>query len=249
MKAANAGYFWRMEPIPETRQAIDEFGPFTQNDDLLEQLKAMGDRLQALVPDCVGVSLGYHEHGVTFTLVASDEFVAALDGLQYLDGGPCVSAVENERLEQFVTEDVLGEQDWQVFARGTAAAGVASTLTLPIVADGDVVGSVNLYAATSDAFDGKHDEVAKIFGAWALGAVANADLTFQTRHTAQQAPQLLLDEMRIQVAVGILVASQGSSLADARESLRQAALNAGISETAMAKMVIEQATLPPTDES
>ena len=77
--------------------------------------------------------------------------------------------------------------------------------------------------------------------------MANADLAFETRRTAQQAPQLLLDEMRVQVAVGILVASLSASVAEARESLREAALKAGVSEAALAKLIIDQATLPPND--
>lgn len=238
-----------MKPIPETRRAIEEFGPFGDDGELLAQLRQMGARVQAIVPECLGLSLAYNEHGVTFTVVASDEAIAALDGLQYLDGGPCVSAVDAGGLQTFVTDDVLGEEHWQVFARGTASAGVASTLTLPIVSDGLVVGSVNLYAASSAAFDGKHDQIARIFGAWAPGAVANADLGFDTRRTARDAPRVLLDEMRIQVAVGILVASQGDSLAAARERLRQAAVRADITETAMAKLVIDQATMSlPEDQ-
>jgi GAF domain-containing protein len=185
---------------------------------------------------------------VTFTLVASDEQVAGLDGLQYLDDGPCVAAVEREQVETFVTEEVLGEDRWQIFARGTAAAGVASTLTLPIVVDETVVGSVNLYASTARAFDGHHEALARIFDAWAPGAVANADLTFETRRRAQEAPRLLLEEMRVQVAVGILVRSQGISASEARERLQDAAVRAGVSEADMAREVIEQATLPESPE-
>jgi GAF domain-containing protein len=244
MGAAWPGYLEVMEPIPETREAIDEFGPFMHDDQLLEKLKEMARRVQEVVPACIGLSLAYREHGVTFTLVASDELIAALDGLQYLDDGPCVAAVEAERIESFSTEDVLGEDRWQIFARGTAAAGVASTLTLPIVIAESVVGSVNLYAETAAAFDGKHEAVAAIFDAWAPGAVANADLTFETRLRAQEAPRLLLDEMRIQVAVGVLVATHGISVGIARERLQDAALKAGVEEAAMAKLVIEQATPP-----
>jgi hypothetical protein len=39
-----------------------------------------------------------------------------------------------------------------LFAQGAAAAGVGSTLTLPVLVHGAVGGTVNLYAATPDAF-------------------------------------------------------------------------------------------------
>jgi GAF domain-containing protein len=233
-----------MDPIPETSEAISEFGPFLEDEDLLDRLREMGERVRAEVPSCVGLSLASREHGVTFTVVASEERFAALDGLQYLDGGPCVAAVHEERVLEYPGEDVLGEEAWQLFARGTSAAAVASTLTLPILQGDEVVGSVNMYAATEDAFTGKHERIAELVGGWAPGAVANADLSFSTRRTAQEAPRLLYEEMRIQVAVGILVASWGVTVEAARDRLRNAAARAGISETAMAKAVIEQASRP-----
>ena len=67
-----------MEPIPETVRAIEELGPFAADGDLLDELHLMGRRVSALVPDCVGVSLGSVEHGVTFTLTASDTLPASV---------------------------------------------------------------------------------------------------------------------------------------------------------------------------
>ena len=231
-----------MDPIPQTSEAIDEFGPFFDDgDELLERLRDMGRRVRQVVPDCVGLSLASREHGVTFTLVASDTIIAALDGLQYLDGGPCVTAVDEERVVQFPDEDVLGEEAWRLFARGTAAAAVASTLTIPLMVGDEVKGSVNLYAASPNAFTEVHEQVAEIVGGWAPGAVANADLSFSTRRTAQEAPRLLFEEMRLHIAVGILVASLGISVEEARERLRESAARAGVDQTAMARIVIDQA--------
>jgi GAF domain-containing protein len=239
-----------MDPIPETSEAVEDYGPFAPDGDLLGELRALGDKVSDLVPDCVGLSLASREHGVSFTLVASEEFIAALDGLQYLDGGPCVEAVEAERVLQFTGEELMGEEGWRLFARGTAAAAVASTLTLPIMVEGQVMGSINLYAASPDAFTGKHEEVAAVFGAWAPGAVANADLSFLTRRTAEQAPRLLYEEMRIQVAVGVLIASERLDDDAARRHLSEAASRAGVSEAALAETIIRQANFGgrPLDE-
>ncbi len=181
-----------MEPIPETFEALEEFGAYLYDEDLLTELGRMGSRVQEIVPDCVGLSLAYREHDVTFTLVASDETTAALDALQYLDDGPCATAVDEAATSEFSEEDVLDERRWHLFARGTAAAAVASTLTLPIMVEGTVVGSANLYANSRQAFDGKHEQVARVLGAWPEGATVNADLGFATRRTAEEAPRLAL---------------------------------------------------------
>jgi GAF domain-containing protein len=243
------GYCSRVEPIPETAEAVEEYGPFMAGgEDALAHLRSVAGRVRQSVPECVGMSLATLKDGVTLTLVATDEEIAALDGVQYLSGGPCVSAVEEDRYVEYHATDVLDEDSWHLFARATAASGIASTLTLPIVADDRAVGSVNLYAATPHAFTGRQEVVAAIVGGWAPGAVANADLGFSTRQTAEQAPRILLDDMRIQVAVGIIVASEGIDVETARARLRQAAERAGVSETVLARKVIADVTLPEDAE-
>lgn len=225
-----------MEPIPETSEAVNEFGPFEV--DLLESLQDRASQVQELVPDCVGLSIASREYGVTFTVVATDDEIAALDGVQYLYGGPCVESVKAERVLEFNDAELLEEARWQLFAQSTSAAGISSTLTLPILTDSEVVGSVNLYAASSSAFTGHHEAIAEIFHAWAPGAVANADLSFSTRRTAEEAPDVLYRDMRIQVALGALMTSEGIDLETARHQLRDAARRGGTTEAALAEILI-----------
>jgi GAF domain-containing protein len=228
-----------MEPIPETAEAIEEYGPFMAGGkDVLLHLTEVAARVRVLVPTCVGMSLAVVKDGVTLTLVATEEDIAALDGVQYASDGPCVRAADDDRVVEFRSDDALDEASWRLFAQATSAAGIASTLSLPIVEGAEVVGSVNLYASAPDAFAGHHEAVAAILGAWAPGAVTNADLEFSTRRTAEQAPGILRDEMRIQVAVGIIVASDGVDTDTARARLRDAAERAGVSESALARKLI-----------
>ena len=228
-----------MQPIPETVQAIEELGPFLPEGDLLEQLDAIGRRVAALVPDCVGLSVASYTHGVTFTLVASDEEIGVLDAVQYLAGGPCVASAEDGRVVTFSHDDGLDEETWHEFALATAASGVGSTLTLPLISDQRVSGTVNLYAATPHAFEGHHDEVALIVGAWAPGAVTNADLSFSTRRDAEQAPRLLADANLVDLASGIVAESGGLDVATARERIRGAARRAGVTEVQLAEAIVE----------
>jgi GAF domain-containing protein len=227
-----------MEPIPETTRAIDEFGPFADSD-LLQQLAAKSELVRELVPDCVGLSVASRAHGVTFTLVASSQDIALLDAVQYLAGGPCVEAVKADRVVASTTEASLDEGDWHLFAQSSAAKSVASTLTLPVVADGVVAGSINLYAASVGAFTGLHAPIARIFDAWAPGAVANADLSFSTRHTAARAPEKLRRDRDTGVAVEMLAASLGIDAEAARAQLRDAARRAGVSQGELAACIIE----------
>jgi GAF domain-containing protein len=228
-----------VEPIPETTEAVEEFGPFIDGD-LLQQLRERSQRVRDLVPDCVGMTLASRAHDVLLTLVATSEEIAVLDAVQYLYGGPCVDAMEADRVLTYPAgDDVLDEQHWHDFAQATAAAAINSTLTLPVLTDGAVTGTINLYAASARAFDGRHEDLARIFDAWAPGAVTNADLTFSTRKEAEQAPRRLRDDLNIQVAVGILAQRHSADLEEARELLRDAALRAGVREADLAAIIVE----------
>jgi hypothetical protein len=124
-----------MEPIPETVEAIDGLDPSADDGSLLADLIRSASRGQAVVPDLVGVSIAGFDHGLTFTLVATEEEVAVLDAFQYLAGGPCVEAAHTNQVMAFVP-DVFEEERWRFFAEATAACAVRSTLTLPVLNDG-----------------------------------------------------------------------------------------------------------------
>ena len=221
-----------MEPIPETTEAVEEYGPFVRDGDLLDQLRTQADQVQAVVPDCIGLSLATHQEGVTFTLGVPDDELAALDAAERGPQGPV-----EERVGRI--EDPLDEEDWQRCVEATSTRGVASTLTLPILTDGEVVGSVSLYARTRTAFQGHHDEIARIFDAWAPGAVTNADLSFSTRRVAEEAPRRLRDDVRLQVASGLLASSLGLTLDVARGRLVRAAVRSGVAPAQLAEVVID----------
>lgn len=196
-----------MEPLPETQQVLADLAGYVGTD-VAATLLTMGTRAKEIVPECVGLSLGRVEDGITLTLVASSDESAVLDAVQYLDGGPCVDAADKAEPLDVRHTELLDESRWQMYARATAAAGVASSLSLPIIREGRVVGGVNLYASTPNAFDGRHEELARALHASAEGAVTNADLTFETRRRAAEAPARLADLEDIDIATGIVAASQ-----------------------------------------
>src|SRR5215212_8164229 len=198
-----------MEPIPETVEAVDELHTSVDDFDLLHHLTEQANRAQEIVPDLVGVSVGGMSEGLTFTLVATAAEIAVLDGIQYIAGGPCVDGAHSKEAREFNRDDVLDEEAWRLFAEATAARAVDSTLTLPVLTEDRVVGTVNLYAASERAFVGHHDALAEVFGAWAAGAVANADLSFTSRELAQAAPQRVQQEHLVDVATGIVAAQLG----------------------------------------
>ena len=224
--------------MPETREALAEFVSL-QGPDLDELLPDLGRRAQDIVPELVGLSLGLAHEGLTFTLVSSSGGAAVLDAAQYVDGGPCVEVTEGRMdMAEVDLADPLDEGRWQLFSRVGAAAGVASSLSLPAYHDGVLVGGVNLYASTPEAFTGRHDALARALGAQAADAVTNADLSFSTRLDAAAAPQLLRDRVDIDTATGLIAARSGVELDAARGLLHQAAARAGVPVAMVARVLV-----------
>jgi GAF domain-containing protein len=228
-----------LEPLPETGRALAGLAGFVDRP-FGADLVRRAEQVEEVVPNLVGLSVAAVREGLTFTLAATQEHIALLDAIQYVFGGPCVdAALEGATvLGGDNDEGLLSEQRWAEFARASAARGVMSTLSLPVQDAGQVVGSVNLYAATPNAFHGKEHQVAAIMGAWAPGAVHNADLSFSTREAARVAPQRMEDMRVLDEAAGIVMAAREVDEAHAREIIADAARQAGQDQLSVAREVI-----------
>jgi GAF domain-containing protein len=223
-----------VEPVPETRELLSRLLAVGDTD-LPDSLLRMGEQISKLVPECVGLSLSIIEEGLTLTLVASDAGVAGLDAVQYVDDGPCLAAIEAGEPLDCSVEDLLDEGRWLMYAQVSAAVGVASSLSMPIMVEGEVVGGVNLYGSTPDAFHDRHEEIARVLGTAPEGAVSNADLSFSSRLRAAEAPHRFDAEREIEIAVEVIAARRGLTLPEARERLRCAAAQAGITDAKAAR--------------
>lgn len=236
----------RFEPVPESREAADELDPGLDDDlqdqlggDWLEALLRLAERAHELVPDLVGVSVARLEEDLTFTVVSTDLDVATMDAVQYVGGGPCVDGAHADAALEYDEGDVLDEERWRLFAEANAAHGIRSTLTLPVRGHGDqVVGTVNLYAGSSHAFRGHHEQLAEVFGGWAARAVTNADLSFRTLQEARRAPQRVRDQVVVETALGILVVELEVDVEAARHRLETAARQAGVSVARLAREIV-----------
>jgi len=226
-----------VEPIPETRNALRHLA-LQGEDTLAGQLNKVTARLDSEVPGVVAFSVGVARHDIILTYVSTRHEANVLDGVQYVDDGPCQLAARTGDIVSVDHEGLLDEGRWQLFAQSGAARGILSTLSLPVM-DGDrVIGGVNLYGSRSDTFASRVEDVASIVGGWATGAVSNADLSFTTRLEAARAPQRLEDLQTINEAVSILVDSKGVTSTMARSKLHEAAAQAGIPVVTLALMVI-----------
>jgi GAF domain-containing protein len=227
-----------VKPIPQTIAVAAELSRYDPDFDVLGYLQRTADKVQELVPACIGLSMAWLDQGVAFTLVATDEEIARLDGVQYLDDGPCLQVAEVQHGLAAMEEDLLDEDAWKYFAQATAARGVRSTLTLALKSDGEIVGSVNLYAGVDHAFDGHEDQLARLLGAPASTVVRNADLSFSTRLAAERAHDSTEAQDVIDQATGLIAASLRLDMKTAAKRLELAARKAGLGTEKFARGLI-----------
>ena len=169
-------------------------------------------------------------------MVATSADSAVLDAAQYVEDGPCLEAGRDGTVVS--VEDVLDEDRWRLFARTAAARGVRSSLSLPVLDDGALVGTVNFYAAAPGAFLGHEVRLAAIVGASAGVAITNADLSFRSRDDALAAPARLDDLAVVDQAVGVLAHSQRLGIDEARALLHHSAQRAGIEDVDAARALV-----------
>ena len=227
-----------MEPIPETHKALEELERYGDLE-LRGDLQRLTEQAKQRVPGLVGVSLSLVTEDLVLTYVASDVDIAALDAVQYTDDGPCLEAIREEAIIETDTEALLDEGRWQLFAQASAAAGIRSSLSMPIRRQGVVTGGVNLYAQRPDSFKEHVEQLPDLFGAWAPGAVTNADLSFKTRLEAVKSPQRLKGQAYLDQAIGFLVAARGLEARAAEESIQTAAARAGVAVHVLSRALVE----------
>lgn len=225
-----------LEPVPETEEALSFLG----DPGLEQQVRTLAAKVREVVPQTVGVSLSFREPEVTFTLAVSDPSLLPLDAVQYLDDGPCVAAVRDDELIE-VPEggDVLDERRWSLYARAAGHFGVRSSLSVPVHLGGVVVGGLNVYAATTDAFEGRADRVAALVQAPASEAIRDADLSFATRQEAARTRRRLEERIAVEVAAGMLAEREGITVEEASVRLEVAADRAGVPVARLAALLVE----------
>lgn len=206
-------------------------------------LEEVGRTIQESVPDLVGLSVGVVDHGLSFTLAASDQQVALLDVLQHLGGGPAGRAVR-DRTEVSMDRAAMHDRGWHLLSAGMASMGVAVALavplTVPVAGRAPVVGAVNLYAARRDAFDGLHGEVRRTCLEWAGRAAASvslADLAACTTFAGPESPDVLRDAVVMDQALARLSGALAGSVDEARARLYSAAARGGLPPGRVAELV------------
>ena len=205
---------------------------------LLEHLGRTVEEVIEVVPGCLGLSVVRIDQADSCTIAASDETVAVLDGVQYLDGGPGVEAAVRR---QWGADNVASmDGRWPLYAAATVRAGVRSTLTLPVTDHGVALGAVRVYAGPEDAFEEREADVARLVDEGeAADLVLGSATTLTTRRLAERSPLSLRAQGALNRAIGALTLHLDTDVTTAHERLVDAAQRAGITVERLAQTVVD----------
>lgn len=206
-------------------------------------LETLLDRVAALAVaqldgcDMAGVTMMGVE-GPT-TAAFTDIAAPTIDVAQYRSGhGPCVDAFRNGTILRI--DDTCADDRWPEFAAEALAHGVRSTLSLPLQADDEPLGALNLYSRSIAAFEDT-EQIAVVLGTHAASILANAQAYWAGRTLTEQLEEALLSRPVIEQAKGILMKEHACTADDAFGILRQTSQAANRKVRDLAGEIVEDA--------
>jgi GAF domain-containing protein len=172
------------------------------------------------------------------TAVATSDEAWRVDGVQYESeqGGPCLDAYRQQQV--FRIDCTADEPRWPEFARSAAAAGIKSTLSVPLVVGGDGLGALNIYCHRGGGYSAADEALAASFASVAL---ANARVYWRAKRLADQLQEALSTRGVIEQAKGILIARQGCSADQAFQLLVQISQRSHVKLHDVARDLVERA--------
>jgi transcriptional regulator with GAF, ATPase, and Fis domain len=142
---------------------------------------------------------------------ATAEIVHEIDAVQYgqLHEGPCITCMQSGRTT--VSGSLGSDSRWPRFGGRVARMNVHSALSLPLMLGDHVIGAINCYANSHDAFGEHAVRLGSQFAGPAAVSIYNAQLLAGARDRAEQLQQALESRAVIDQAIGIIRSRSGAS--------------------------------------
>jgi transcriptional regulator with GAF, ATPase, and Fis domain len=175
------------------------------------------------------------------TAAATAAFVHEIHAVQYaeLREGPCITCTHTQRVT--VSGSLGADSRWPRFGGRVARMGVHSALSLPLIVGEQVIGAINCYANSQDAF-GKHAvQLGTQFAEPAAVSIYNAELLAGARAHVERLQQALENRTVIDQAVGIIRSRSGASAEVAFSRLVQMSQTGNVKLRVVAARLVEDA--------
>lgn len=225
-----------------TAALVEQVGSVVASlEDLETYLSDVVHAVQAATPGCDAVGVTVVQGAQTFTAAYTTALTLRIDAIQYaLDEGPCLEAHDTRSLVEADLDEA--HERWPRFTDQAQEFDMRAIIALPLMARGDSVGALNLYAYSSEALRSadRHDLTR---AAARIGEVVAAGLAVvEARELAGQLEQAMATRAVIEQAKGILMGQHGLSETDAFELLRQQSQRTNVKLRSLAAQIVSGVT-------
>jgi GAF domain-containing protein len=140
-------------------------------------------------------------------VASTDPLASQADGIQYrLGDGPCLHAMRHATLVRI--DDLAASNRWPRFSRQAVALGIRSCLAVPLLAEDEPAGTLNLYARRPGAFGPAETARAEQFAGHASGALTLALRMESCSDLNDQLRSSLVSRAVIDQALGVIMATE-----------------------------------------
>jgi GAF domain-containing protein len=193
--------------------------------------------------DGAGVALIDPRYGIASarTWAATAVLIHEIDTVQYgeLKEGPCVTCVQSQR--PTVSGSLGSDSRWPHFGGRVARMRMHSALALPLIVGDQVVGSINAYAKSRDAFTEHAVRLGSQFAKPAAVSVYNAQLLANAHERTLRLQRALNSRAVIDQAIGIIRSRSGASADEAFERLAHISQSDNVKLHTVAEQLVEEA--------
>jgi GAF domain-containing protein len=207
-----------------------------------EFLKEVATLAAPLLDDGFLCAMALPGHGRRVAVTAcTDKVAAELDELQSAQGdGPGLRAAR--RGEVVRIDDVSQHDRWRRFARRALVAGIRSSLSVPLMADGSPAGVLSLYARRPHAFGPEVTRHARWFAAQASGALTLAMRMASCNDLNDQLRSSMASRAIIEQALGVIMVTERCPHDQALAKLKRDSQNTNVKIRDLAARIVTDAT-------
>jgi GAF domain-containing protein len=179
------------------------------------------------------------------TVASSAESAVRLDETQYRAGdGPCLSAIRQQVVVH--VPDLTHENRWPDYTAAALGEGVGSSLSVPLVLEGEAVAGLNLYSTRSHGFNGEDISMVETYSYHASKALRLAVRISQLAEAKTNLMAALESRTTIDLATGAVMAQNRCSQETAFKILTIASSTRNVKLRDIAASVVASLSQDPT---
>ena len=173
------------------------------------------------------------------TWAVTAAFVEEIDVVQYEDlgEGPCITCMDSRR--PTVSGSLGSDGRWPRFGGRVARMGVHSALALPLTVRGRVIGAINSYARSRDAFAEHAVQLGSQFAGPAAVSVYHAQLLASAAERTDRLQRALKSRAIIDQAIGIIRSRSGGGPDDAFARLKRISQSENVKVILVAERLVD----------